>query len=135
MSKKAKKEKTVNIETEIKLPALSPTKMEYWRELAAAHSSDGVKSDKWEVSALATALHGMVLLLGRDWERAMKAISRCGNKGTIAVGLTVDRTQSPQTATMSVTFTERYRDKMKLAVPDPNALELPLDDSVGPEED
>jgi len=86
MSKKAKKEKTVNIETEIKLPALSPTKMEYWRELAAAHSSDGVKSDKWEVSALATALHGMVLLLGRDWERAMKAISRCGNKGTIAVG-------------------------------------------------
>lgn len=113
---------------------VDPGSMEYWQGMAQRFCP-GLK-DRWQINELATVLMQLCVKFGSYYPEVSavcdKTVEKCVR---IGVGVELDRQQIPPEVSWKFRFIEAHSYSGRVAVPDPNVMELPLEVTKNKERD
>lgn len=87
------------------------------------------EKDDWRIMELATFLSEQSKLIRKYWGQ-MNEIARRSDEKTLAFAMSFSsvRKSNPPEATAKISFSENWRDSLKVKVPDPSQTVLPLEE-------
>jgi len=87
------------------------------------------EKDDWRIMELATFLSEQAKLVRKYWGQMNEIARRSDEKALVfAMSFTSARKTNPPEATAKISFSESWRDSLKVKVPDPSQTVLPLEE-------
>ena len=99
--------------------------MSFWRAFAKALVPK--EDDEWHIGEIATLLQENSELVAGHWKEISRVCNKTdGKEVNISMAYKINRTNTPSTVNGSISYSEKYGERVEKKTPDPNQKELPL---------